>query len=360
MVCKVNLLDGRLGGMRRARFRRVWTVCAAVACAATGLAGCGARTASGGPVTLTLYNGQHPQTTQALVAAFERRTGILVKEHDGDEDQLAAEIEEEGPATPADVFYSENSPALMSLEGKGLLEKLPASILGRIPARYDSPAGDWVGVSARVSVMVYNTHRLTPSKLPRSILDLASRRWKGKLALAPTDTDILPVITSVARAVGQSRAVSWLKAVDANASSNIEPDNEAVTAAVNDGRAALGVVDQYYWYRLRAEIGARAMHSRIAYFAPGDPGYVLDVSGAGVLRSSHHLAAAEQLVAFLVSATGQELIAHSDSFEYPLLPGVAPAPGLVPLADLQPAPIGVAQLGDGTLAVQLEQEAQVI
>jgi iron(III) transport system substrate-binding protein len=346
--------------MPRARLRRFGTVCAALACAAAGLAGCGARSASGGPVTLTLYNGQHPQTTQALVAAFERRTGIVVKEHDGDEDQLAAEIEEEGPATPADVFYSENSPALMSLEGKGLLEKLPASILGRVPARYDSPAGDWVGVSARVSVMVYNKSLLRASELPRSVLDLAEPLWKGKLALAPTDTDILPVITSVARAVGQDRAVRWLKAIDANASNDIEPDNEAVTAAVNDGRAALGIIDQYYWYRLRAEIGRQAMHSRIAYFAPGDPGYVLDVSGVGVLSSSRHLAAAEQLAAFLVSATGQELIAHSDSFEYPLVPGVAPAPGLVPLADLHPAPVGIAQLGDGTLAVQLEQEAQVI
>ena len=53
------------------------------------------------------------------------------------------------------------------------------------------------------------------------------------------------------------------------------------------------------------------MHSTIAYFAPRDVGYVLDVSGAGVLKSSKHQADAQEFVAFLVSKQGQEIIAHS-------------------------------------------------
>jgi iron(III) transport system substrate-binding protein len=324
------------------------------------LCGCTSSASGGGRVTLTLYNGQHPQTTQALIAAFERRTGINVKERDGDEDQLAEEIEQEGPATRADVFYSENSPSLMSLQGKGLLAGLPATTVDQVPARFNSPSGKWVGVSARVSVMVYNTSRIKPSQLPASIIDLAGRQWKGKLALSPTETDLLPVITSVSRALGQGGAVRWLKALKSNAADHIEPDNEAVTSDVNNGRAVIGIVDQYYWYRLRAEVGAGKMHSAIAYFAPGDPGYVLDVSGAGAIRSSKHLAAAEELVAFLVSAAAQRIIADSNSFEYPLRPGVSAAAGVTPLADLRPAKITVGELGDGALAVELEQEAQVI
>ena len=34
-------------------------------------------------VTITLYNGQHEQTTQALVKQFEAQTGIRVRERDG-------------------------------------------------------------------------------------------------------------------------------------------------------------------------------------------------------------------------------------------------------------------------------------
>jgi iron(III) transport system substrate-binding protein len=311
--------------------------------------------------TLTVYNGQHQQTTAALIAAFERQTGIQVKERDGDEDALAEEIKQEGSASPADVFITENSPALMSLQEKGLLAPAPASVLTQVPARYSSPGGDWVGLSARVSVLVYDTSRLQPSQLPTSVMDLANPEWKGKLALAPTETDFQPIVTSIALAHGRPSALRWLKAVAANASDHIDPDNETITADVNDGQAAIGLINHYYWFRLQKQLGGPShMHSQIAFFAPRDPGYVIDVSGAGVLASSHHQAAADQFLAFLVSEQGQQTMVHSDSFEYPLRPGVAAAPGLKPFDQLQPAPVTIAALGDGSAALQLIQQAQLL
>ena len=80
----------------------------------------------------------------------------------------------------------------------------------------------------------------------------------------------------------------------ANAGSNIFPDNETLTNEVNEGHVELGVINHYYWYRQRAEVGADAMHSAIATFAPRDPGYVIDVSGAGIINASTHKSAAQQ------------------------------------------------------------------
>lgn len=311
-------------------------------------------------VTITLYNGQHQQTTQALVKRFEAQTGIRVRERDGDEAALAEQIEQEGSASPADVFYSENSPALMALEGKNLLAPVDPATLAQVPAGYSSPQGDWVGVSARVSVLVYNTSRLKPAQLPTSVLDLADRRWNGKLALAPTETDFQPVVTSIAKAEGEKAALKWLKAVASNASAHIEPDNETLTSDVNNGQAALGLIDHYYWYRLAKEIGPHAVHSQLAYFAPHDPGYVIDVSGAAVLKTSRHPAAAQMLQAFLVSNGGQRLMVNSDSFEYPLRPGVAAPAGLPPFDELRPAPLTIADLGDGMDALDLIQQAQLV
>jgi iron(III) transport system substrate-binding protein len=246
------------------------------------------------------------------------------------------------------------------LQENGLLTSLPSSALSEVPARYNSPAGDWAGVSARVSVLVYNTSRLQPSELPTSIFDLASPKWKGKLALAPTETDFQPVVTSIAKARGNAAALAWLKAVKSNAAAHIEPDNETVTADVNSGQASLGLIDHYYWFRLAKEVGTSGVHSNISYFAPQDPGYVVDVSGAGVLRSSKHQSAAEQFVQFLDSAAGQQTIVGSDSFEYPLRPGLSAATGVKPFDELQPYPISIADLGDGSAAVKLEQEAQLL
>ncbi|HEY6538247.1 MAG TPA: extracellular solute-binding protein [Candidatus Dormibacteraeota bacterium] len=324
---------------------------------ATLLAACGP---TRGPATLILYNGQHPETTDALVSAFERQTGIQVAVRSNDEDILADQIVQEGRSSPADIIYTENSPALEYLQGEHLLASVTPATLAAVPAKYSSPESDWVGVSARVSVMVYNTKQLSASELPKSVLGLADHRWKGLLGIAPGETDFQPIITSIVHRYGKAAAVAWLKGIQANAGSHVYPDNETIAARVNSGQIAIGIINHYYWYRLRAEVGSAQMHSAIAFFRPRDPGYVLDVSGAAVLKSSAHKAEAEKFLAFLVSRQGQRILANSPSFEYPLRPGVAAAPALRPLASLRPAEVSVAQLGDGAEAVALLHQVQLL
>jgi iron(III) transport system substrate-binding protein len=327
--------------------------------ALTALVGCAAADADS-PNTLILYNGQHEQTANALVAAFEQKTGIDVQVRSDDEDVLAHQIVQEGAKSPADLIYTENSPALAFLESKGLLASVDPSTLAEVASKYDSPQGDWVGVSARVSVLVYNTTLLSPTQLPTSITQLADPKWKGLLGIAPSETDFQPIVTSLDASEGPTATVNWLEALKANAGSHTYPDNETLVAQVNSGAVAIGVINNYYWYRQRAEDGASAMHSAIAFFAPHDPGYVVDVSGAAVLKSSHHQADAERFLAFVVSPQGQQIIANTDSYEYPLDPNIPAAGGQVPFASLQPDPITIAQLGDGSTAIALLQQAQLI
>jgi iron(III) transport system substrate-binding protein len=313
------------------------------------------------PQSITVYNGQHIQTTNALVNAFEKKTGITVNVRSETEDTFTDQIIAEGSRSPADVFYTENSPPLEELASKGMLSQVKVSTLAHTDAHYDSPDGTWAGVSARVSVLVYNTSLVKRSQLPSSVMALADPKWSGKLALAPGETDFQPIVTSVERTYGKAAALRWLDGLRANAGSHIYPDNETVTSQVNAGQVAIGIVNQYYWYRLRAQLGAGATHSDIAYFSPHNAGYVVDVSGIGVLRSSTHQSAAQRFVAFVVSRQGQEIIAHSNSFEYPLDSGVSTAAkGETPFAQLQPNPVTVAELGTGASAVSLLQEAQLL
>jgi len=325
------------------------------------LAGCGS--APSGP-SITLYSGQHEQTTDGLVAAFEKQTGITVNVRNDDEDTLANLIALQGSHSPADVIYTENSPALEFLQDKGLLSPVGASSLSRVPARYDSPEGDWVGVSARVSVIIYNPSLIARSQLPTSVMQLADPQYRGKLAFAAGETDFQPIVTSVIKTYGQAAALRWLDGIKANAAGHIVPDNETIADEVNRGQVAFGVINQYYWYRLRAEIGVSAMHSQIAYFAPRDPGYVIDVSGAAVLKSSRHQAAAQEFLAFLVSTQGQDIIARAagneQSYEYPLASGVMTSAPETPFGQLQPNPITIADLGDGSAAIALLRQAGLL
>jgi iron(III) transport system substrate-binding protein len=313
-----------------------------------------------GAGTLVLYSGQHPQTTAALVAAFERQSGIRVLVRNGDETALADQILAEGRASPADVFLAENSPALWALQEHGLLATVNAATLAAVPSRFSSPVRKWVGVTARVSMLVYNTSLVGRGDLPTSVLALADPRWKGKLAIAAGETDFQPIVTAVDRHLGSAATLEWLRGLKDNAGSHAYPDDEAVTAQVNSGAAAIGIVNQYYWYRLRAQLGAGAMHSALAPLAPGDPGYVVNVSGAGVLAGSSQAAAAQRFLAFLVSRQGQQIVAQGDSFEYPLRPGVAPNRALPPFSSLHPDSVSVADLGDGSRAIALLQKAQLL
>jgi iron(III) transport system substrate-binding protein len=347
--------------------RRAAVAAAAATVLAAGIALTACSSSPAGPNTITVYSGQHEQTTEHLISAFEQKTGISVAVRYGDEDQFADQIIAEGSRSPADVFLTENSPPLESLQDKGLLAAVDASTLAKTPSRFNSPQGDWVGVSARVSVIVYNPSLISASQLPTHVSQLADPQYRGKLAIAPGETDFQPVVTAYQHAYGTAATLTWLKAIDANASGHVYPDNETIADEVNRGQAALGIVNQYYWYRLRAEIGAGHVHSKIAYFAPRDPGYVLNVSGAAVLKSSKHQADAQKFLAFLVSKQAQEIIAtpgngadQSLSFEYPIASGVTTRAGETPFSQLQPYPITIGQLGDGSTAIGLMTEAGLL
>jgi iron(III) transport system substrate-binding protein len=323
------------------------------------LAGCGS-SSSGSDQSITLYNGQHVQTTDTLVAAFEQATGITVNVRSNDEDTLTDEIVTEGSNSPADVIYTENSPALEYLQDKGLLAPVDPATLAGVPSRFSSPQGDWLGVSARVSVLIYNPSLIGASQLPTSVLQLADPKYRGKLAFAAGETDFQPIVTSVARTYGRAAALRWLEGIKANAGSHVYPDNETISSEVNRGAVAFGVINQYYWYRLKAELGAGSIHSQIAYFAPRDPGYVIDISGAAILKSSGHQSAAQRFLAFLVSSRGQEIVAHSLSFEYPIVAGIATAAPETSFGELQPSSITVPELGDGSTAIALLREAGLL
>jgi iron(III) transport system substrate-binding protein len=308
--------------------------------------------------SITIYSGQHEQTVSALVADFQQRSGVHVSVRSADEGTLANQIIQEGSSSPADVFIAENPPALQALSQRHLLAPVPAATLGSVPKRDSSAQGDWVGVSARAAALVYNTREVTASALPTSLLDLARPAWKGKLAIAPGETDFQPLITAISVLRGRAAAMAWLQGIKRNA--KVYDDNELIVAAVNKGTVATGLVDHYYWYRLRDEVGRSSTHSALHYFAARDPGMLVDVSGAAILRSSKKVTAARAFLAYLVSVPAQKIIATSESYEYPLNPGVTTTKVRRPLSSLRPARVTSSQLGDGAYALELLRQVGLL
>lgn len=340
--------------MSRARVRIVAAIVGALVCAAAA-AGCGG---SGDPNSIVLYNGQHPQLTEALVSKFEKQTGINVKVRTNDGVVLANQLLQEGPASPADVYFTENSPELETLDQHGLLTKLRGSTLQQVPSQDAPPSGDWAPVALRISGLAYNPKLIPKSSLPSSILDLAQPAWKGKIAVAPTDSDFPPLVGAVTAQYGSAAAKEWLAGVKRNA--QVFQTDEAVVAAVNGGRVATGVINHYYWYRLRTEIGSSGMHSAVYYFPGHNVGSIENISGVAVLKTSKHPQLASAFAKFLVSEPGQRILAQGDDFEYPARPGVAANSQLPPLSSLSPATLGVVKLGNDQAAAKLIQQSGLL
>jgi iron(III) transport system substrate-binding protein len=310
-------------------------------------------------VTLTVYSAQHEQTVDLLTKAFTKESGVDVKVRNGEAPELASELVKEGASSPADVFFTENSPELELLSEKGLLAKVAPATLANVPSADSGANGDWVGVFARENVLAFNKNLIKQAELPASLLDLAKPEWKGKLAIAPADADFLPLVGAVEALKGRDAALQWLKGLHENAA--VFDDDEGVAAAVERGSAAVGIVNSYYWARLRMEVGADKMKSDIHHFAGGDVGGLINISGAAVVKASRKQPAAQKFLAFLVSKPAQELMSRLDiTFEYPLAEGVAANPALKPMAELSPPKIAVKDIGDDRDAGQLLREAGLI
>ena len=331
----------------------------AIVAAAAMLCGFTAHAGAAEPEHLTLYGAQHPQMLDILVQGFKAETGITIDVRSGDAPEIANQIETEGASSPADIYITENSPELLLLEEKGLLSPVAAATLAQVPSQYSSPAGAWVGILARENVLQFNTGMIKEAELPASLLDLAKPEWKGKIAIAPTDADFMPIISAVEALKGKDATVAWLKGLKDNA--QVYDDDEGVVAAIDRGTAAVGVINSYYWYRYGTETGADKIHSGIHHFSGGDVGGLINVSGAAVLKSSKHQDEAQKFLAYIVSKPAQEALAKSDIvYEYPLVAGVAANPALKPFSELQPPSLSITQLGDDQEPAQMLRDAGLL
>jgi iron(III) transport system substrate-binding protein len=324
------------------------------------VAGCGAGGATTGPAssgTLTLYNAQHEDLVKAMVEGFTKETGIKVNIRSGKDFELANQLVQESSASPADVFVTENSPAMSLVDSKGLFAKVDDATLAQVPGQFVPSSRNWTGFAARSTVLPYNTKALMPAQLPASMLDLAQPQWKDKIGIAPAGADFQAIVSAVQEIKGEAATEQWLAGLKANA--KIYQGNNAVLAAVNSGEIQAGVIYHYYWYKDRAESGKSSANTELKFFGGKDPGAFVSVSGAGVLKASKNQAQAQQLVKYLTGHNGQQILANSTALEYAIGKDVTANPKLKPLGELEPPEVDMSKL-NGPRVIEMMQKAGLI
>ena len=300
---------------------------------ATMLAGCSSSDEQATEVNeLTIYSGRSEEFIAPFFAEWEQQTGITLNIRYGDSAELAAQILEEGSNSPADLFLSQDAGSLGAVSEAGLFTQLSDQIAAAIPATYVAANRNWVGVTGRARVFAYAPDRV--KVLPQSVTDLTKPEYKNQIGIAPTNASFQAFLTALIENKGAAFAKNWLKALQANGI-KIYAKNSAIVEAIDKGEISIGLVNHYYIWEVSEGFG-RAINVKNGFFAPGDLGNLINVSGAGVLASSKKIAAAEDLVNFLTSAASQAKFV-SDTHEYSLIPGAA-APTDVPALDQIGAP----------------------
>ncbi|MGH3758950.1 iron ABC transporter substrate-binding protein [Actinophytocola sp.] len=318
-------------------------------------AGCG-DAAGDGPV-LTLYNAQHEDLMRSMVDGFTEETGIRVEFRQGADFELANQIVQEGDASPADVFATENSPAMSLVDSEGGFARLDDATVAQVPTEYVPSSRNWTGFAARATVLVYNTDALTEAELPKSIMDLARPEWRDRIGVAAAGADFQAIVSAVLEVEGEAATAKWLSGLKTNA--GIYEHNIATMTAVNAGEIDAGVIYHYYWYKDQAESGKNSANTKLKYFGGKDPGAFLSVSGIGVVKASDDQQNAQRLVKYLTSEAGQQIMSDGGALEYSIASDVAPNSKLKPLAELDAPEIDVAKL-NGPKVVELMQNAGLL
>ncbi len=313
---------------------------------------------------VNLYSSRHYDSDRTLYDAFTRATGIRVRLIEGDADQLIERIRTEGANSPADVFITVDAARLARAAAAGILQPFPSRVVAeRIPAGLRAADGTWFAISQRARVVMYDRQAGPPQGLTR-YEDLADPRFRGQLcvraAAHPYNTSLA---ASVLAAGGPERFEDWAKGVVANLARPPQGGDRDQFRAIPSGQCRLAIANTYYL----AQIGAsqrpedQALFQRIGVVFPnqaeGDRGAHVNISGAGLVRTAPHRAAAERFLEFLTTEQAQQIIALGN-MEYPAVPDAPLHPALEAMGRFRAEPVDAAKTNaNAAQALQVMQRA---
>ncbi len=302
------------------------------------------------PEVVNLYTARHYQTDERLYSDFTKATGIAINRIEGKEDEIIERIRQEGANSPADVLLTVDMGRLWRAEQAGILAPLKSAVLEvRLPAHLRDPAGRWFGFSTRARVIAYARDRVKPDQVA-TYDDLAAPALKGKVCVrSGSHVYNLSLLASMIAADGEEKAEAWARGVVANFARPPQGGDTDQMKAIAAGQCDVGLVNTYYYVRaLNSPAAAdKAMVANLAVAMPGQQGRGthVNVSGAGLVKTAPHRAAAVRFLEYLAGDAAQIHFADGNN-EWPAVAGLRTAnPGLASLGTFKTDTIDLALIG---------------
>jgi iron(III) transport system substrate-binding protein len=313
---------------------------------AAGAASC----SQGGSGELIVYSGRNQNLIGPLLEQFAEESGIDIRVKYADTGETLATLLEEGDATRADVFISQDAGALGELTQRGRLQALPDELVDLVDPRFRDDDRRWVGVTGRVRVISYNTDLVDVSELPATTLDVIDDEWRGKVGFPPSNASFIAFVGALRQEIGDDRTREFLEGLRDSGAKRYD-NNILVLNAIARGEIELGLVNHYYLYAELKEQGDAPVANHYPGQGSGAEGTLVNVSGAGILEGTDRQEEALEFMRFLLSEDAQNFF-RDETAEYPMREGIDPIAELPPLADLRTLDVPLTTIGrdlEGTI-----------
>ncbi|WP_153131735.1 Fe(3+) ABC transporter substrate-binding protein [Dechloromonas hortensis] len=273
---------------------------------------------------LNLYSARHYQTDEKLYDNFTKQTGIKINRIEGKEEELMERIRNEGANSPADVFVTVDAARLATADALGLFAPVKSKTLeARIPAHLHTDT--WFAFSTRARVIIYNRNAVKAEDVA-TYESLADPKLKGKLcSRSGAHPYNLSLVSSLIAHDGEAKTEEWAKGVVANFARAPKGGDTDQIKAVAAGECGVAVSNTYYLARLirSDKIDDRRMMERIGIVWPNQSshGTHINISGAGVVKTSKNQEVAVKFLEYLASDDAQRYFADGNN-EWPVVASV--------------------------------------
>ena len=290
---------------------------------------------SGEQQEVVVYTSLDKVFSQPILEAFEKKTGIKVLDvYDSEATKttgLVNRLIAEKDAPQADVFWNSETGRTIVLKQKDVLAKYVSPSAADIPSTFKDPDGYWTGFAARCRILIYNTDLLREKDLPESIFELTERKWKSKIALAyPLFGTTATHVAALYASMGEVEGKKYFDDLKANGVM-ITDGNASSRDRVADGTVPIGFTDTDDAF---VAIG-QGRSVGIIWPDKETIGTLLIPNTVALVKGGPNPEAGKQLIDFLLSPEVERMLAHCDSGQIPLRPGIDTPPHVPSLSQIK-------------------------
>ena len=292
---------------------------------------------------LTIFTSRQPQLLEPIIEKYFQETGVKVNLLSGNAQELMERIDIEGEQSKADIFMTVDAGVLWQAAERNIFSETKSKILEEnVPGYLRDPNGKWFGLSKRARTLVFSNDQFSKSDFS-TYEDLANPRWKGKLCLR-TSKKVYnrSLIASMIDAYGFDNSKKIVSGWISNLATEVFSNDTNALKAVSSGQCGVTIVNTYYLARLLDD--PKYDNLELFWANQNDRGVHVNISGAGIVKTSQNKKEAQKLLEYLSSDGAQDFYASANK-EYPVLNDAKVAESIMVWGAFVEDEINVSKLG---------------